>query len=507
LAYDNTINTAGADLTAAKRGEKSVGANARAFALSGDGKTLFIANGDKVSVMDTATLNVTQDIALTGAAPSAVALAQTTAGEKLYVADHTNKKLYIFKAAAPFDALGDPVTLPASPVAFAPSAGGRWIYVLAEDAAGVGSAYVVDANLVEAKKPNAVGAAVPIGDVPRALVVSEDGTRAFAAFNGKAAEATDGGVAVLTVTEQDCLDLFDKSLDGCPECDDGECLVLATIEDYTYNDAVEEDDIDNLAGRQLLPSTALITEVVRCLADSGGSGGGAGPQGPPGPAGPKGDPGDPGAPGAPGLPGPQGLSIDKATAKLVACDQPAKATITGVSPNRTLELDIPSSCDTDLTHICGINWRHAKISDFGPLNEQGLLIAFDRDVRSGDINRHTFQLLAESQDRERDVNCWCEVQAKLVGGVILELADKCEIVGIKGFPPGPNDMVNGAIFVPGQWHIGPVTEFRVVLKGDLIRDSSGKGVDANHLPDWVPTRPSGDGVQGGTFESWFIIQG
>jgi hypothetical protein len=39
--------------------------------------------------------------------------------------------------------------------------------------------------------------------------------------------------------------------------------------------------------------------------------------------------------------------------------------------------------------------------------------------------------------------------------------------------------------------------------GDLIRDARGKAVDANHLPAWVPSRPTGDCIEGGTFHSWF----
>jgi len=44
-----------------------------------------------------------------------------------------------------------------------------------------------------------------------------------------------------------------------------------------------------------------------------------------------------------------------------------------------------------------------------------------------------------------------------------------------------------------------------VVVGDFIRDRNKRAVDGNHLPPWVPNRPSGDGIEGGTFESWFQV--
>jgi hypothetical protein len=52
----------------------------------------------------------------------------------------------------------------------------------------------------------------------------------------------------------------------------------------------------------------------------------------------------------------------------------------------------------------------------------------------------------------------------------------------------------------------PKGRYRVVVIGDYIRGDGGKAVDANHLPGWLNARPTGDGVEGGTFESWFLIE-
>ena len=34
---------------------------------------------------------------------------------------------------------------------------------------------------------------------------------------------------------------------------------------------------------------------------------------------------------------------------------------------------------------------------------------------------------------------------------------------------------------------------------------TGGDLQADHLPEWLPKRKTGDGVEGGTFESWFTI--
>jgi hypothetical protein len=131
-------------------------------------------------------------------------------------------------------------------------------------------------------------------------------------------------------------------------------------------------------------------------------------------------------------------------------------------------------------------------------------VAFDRKVRLGDIHRHSFILLAESI--QNGTACWCEVVAQEVNGIALQIDyDKCEILGIDPDPcTDPDDLVNGAQIWLGDDHL-PDGEYRVELKGDLIRDELCRGVDANHLPPWLNERPTGDWVEGGTFESWFMI--
>ena len=52
----------------------------------------------------------------------------------------------------------------------------------------------------------------------------------------------------------------------------------------------------------------------------------------------------------------------------------------------------------------------------------------------------------------------------------------------------------------------PGRTYRVRFNGDLVRDRrTGRGIDANHLPPWLPARTSGDCIEGGMFHSWFAV--
>jgi Family of unknown function (DUF6519) len=170
----------------------------------------------------------------------------------------------------------------------------------------------------------------------------------------------------------------------------------------------------------------------------------------------------------------------------------------------------------DFAHISAINWIHpmppladpanplanpANITSRDNLNRDGVLIAFDQLVLNGDIHRHSFMVLVKHHDEQSGTDCWCELPIKRVGGVQFdregEISNFHEIADL-------NAAVNGAQFRPGL-SFSEKQEYRVVVKGDFIRDEkNGKGIDANHLPPWLPKRLTGDGTEGGTFESWFI---
>jgi hypothetical protein len=176
-------------------------------------------------------------------------------------------------------------------------------------------------------------------------------------------------------------------------------------------------------------------------------------------------------------------------------------------------------------------------SEEGGLN--GLIIAFNNGGAAiNDINNQTLQLLAPQVVNETIPGsptvavrlCWCEVPVTRFD--FLQLRPPCSLTptgmttlsqndgGLPATPAGGGlcDAVR-AIYDPNalnrifaDWDT-PTTKgtplfLRVRLLGDLIRDRTNtQAIDADNLPPWNPTEanPSGDGVAGGTFESWFTL--
>jgi hypothetical protein len=447
---------------AAKAITHAEGAAMTDAALTTDGSRLVVAldrDQNIVVVRGEGSSLVTAELAVDGKA-SAVALAETTAGTELYVADADARTVSIYdarwSAAQPLRAVGTPVDMSADVVALAAEPGGRWLYALVAGAAG-GEVVAVDTHRAALGEAQAAADPAPVGRDPRALMMAGGGEALYAVYHGSADRI--GGVAVLKVSEVSCGAILDRTIDGCPDCE-GDCVVLATIADYVPGADFTDDVIDNLADRRILASTEVLTEVVRCLIEHGG--GGRGPQGPPGKEGPRGPQGPPG----------DGL-------------------------------------DATYAHICAISWRHAGHIKVDLLRNDPLQVAFDADVRDRDIHSNSFRVL-----RKTAQGCWCQVDPApdpndlrgRLHGINFDTRCKIGSFQLPANPGGVNTLVNGLEFYPDQ----PFSpgEYRVEILGDLIRDGArGRGLDANHEPPWFPTAGyhSGDRVEGGTFHSYFTV--
>ena len=145
-----------------------------------------------------------------------------------------------------------------------------------------------------------------------------------------------------------------------------------------------------------------------------------------------------------------------------------------------------------LTHVCWFNWRHGCRSSLDALEYQGLVIVFDHPVRRYKGHRkgvNAFTFLAEYRTH---------------GGHWLPLDFEV--------PPYLDDEdPRRAMYRihPKYFHtrdhcrrvLGKMV--RVTLKCDFIVDLQGLPVDGNFLNG---RRPTGDGIPGGTFESWFRVR-
>ncbi|MCG3206423.1 MAG: hypothetical protein FOGNACKC_00021 [Anaerolineae bacterium] len=525
VVWSADINTAGADLTAAKLATIAVGNGAADVAvLPGGGKVVVANSADSnLSVIDPANLPAGATTAATDIAPTALAVAGTTAAPRLFVADAGSKSVQSTNGDT-LAAIGGPQTLAQAPLAITASPGGRWLYVLV-DAAGEGQLWVIDAHALEAGELS-MGGNVAVGEAPQSLRLAAAAGLMYVAFAGDPAVDNSGGVALVDIRESDCERIFEAALDGCPACPDDACLVLATVTDYVFDSDVTDDTLDNLRDRPLLPSTSALYEAILCLLAREQTGS-AGEQGPPGDPGqgvnavdvtfvPCTEPGsatfDPATGalaleiprGCDGNDGVDGQGITDVQVNFVPCDQPPAVSFV----NGVLTLTLPSDCadPVKLGHICAINWNHAGPTPRAQV-AQGLVVAFDREVRNGDINAHTFRVEVGLRDNQFGSTCWCQLPAKLVTGV--KLLNPCSIK--EGFeiidPTLPDNPVTGAIYLPGV-DFSPGFEYRVTLEGDHLRTPNpagggwGAALDANFLRGQLPT---GDGVEGGRFFSWFRL--
>src|SRR5579863_1105114 len=240
------------------------------------------------------------------AVPTAIGLVSSASGDQLAVVDQKNR-LFLVAMTSPPTLVGTaPLSNPGISVVASPD--GLWAYVLEKDATGNNFVESIDLGDLRQNLPLVTATPLPVGANSQQLVLSQAGETLYVPYIGSAAAVADGGVAILTVSETACCDLFWKSLDGCPSCATADCIVLATIENYKLGSYIQDQTdppadpaqdltqqfarIDNHT-RHLLPSTSTIAEIVKCLCESKGG------------KGPKGDPGGAGTPGLglnPGLP-------------------------------------------------------------------------------------------------------------------------------------------------------------------------------------------------------------
>jgi len=494
-----------------------------------------------VVTLSTLAVNSSNNIALPSA-PATLALSGTTGNEKLAALDASGGGTLYFvdiPPAGPASAkvVSQHVTgFAHPPIQVLLSPGGKWAYVLEQDTA-TSTAYlqVVDEHAVELANPTVLSDPVAVGIGPQSETLSHDGRHLYVPFID-ASQPNQGGVAIVDVEQADCGDIFQTVIDCCPDCDQGNCVVLATITGYVYGSQVTDSEIDNIKDRRLLVSTDILSKAVQCLIDQGTGTGPAGPQGPVGLAGANGatwfeGSGAPGAAGnnndlyldivtgdvyqmqagswkktgnimgPAGTNGTDGAGINKVSVKFVTCDQPGSASLSGPKTGQTLNLTIPGCCDNSLINIKGISWDHGGKVDFSDLAKNGLKIAFSDVVQAADLTDNSIILLGSTGSGQL-----VELDIKITPGTFTTPGDVNST-----FKPPTSGLANGLTAVPTspQTLLKLRPTIRVFVKGDFIRDGSkaARGVDGDHLPPWLPKRATGDGIEGGTFESWFTGAG
>jgi hypothetical protein len=145
-----------------------------------------------------------------------------------------------------------------------------------------------------------------------------------------------------------------------------------------------------------------------------------------------------------------------------------------------------------LTRVSEINWPHGGELSLSELNglDRSLEVRFERPLRPADgdatgINAFTFAV------QHGSLHGGLEFVRSLGPPSLTD--DRCAAtfrIDDDHFGDGPGNLAGSAVHVS--------------LKCDLILDCHGSAVDGDHLRGRLP---SGDGVEGGTFESWFRVAG
>ena len=452
----------------------------------------------------------------TGFNPTGLALVASTGPDLLALVGKTPAALALV-APSPAALVGT-VTLPKPPVALGISHGGKWAYVLTQDASKNSFIQAVDLARIQLKLPVTLGSALPVGIDSRQVVITSTGRTLYVPFLDDGTAQRPGGVAVIDVKENDCEDILWRSIDGCPTCDEENCVVLATIAayrvGYSFLDPTDppkkpadDDDakiarIANRTGRRLLPSTQALYELIECL--EAHATGGVGVQGPPG------------SPGANGKDGKDGKD--------------------GLNGTNGAKGDAGPGLMTDLTVITRLSWKHnegsnkpATIKRFTGQDDLGFAIVFSDVVKVQDTTiapgvglknvpphpEQVFEVLVrEGMANPDDPSsrlmkpCLCPIN-----GTVIPVEPGGAANVFKEVTATPSTalafVIDPTVDVSLDEFFKQHSEVWVRLRGDFVVDTKSppRAVDAAFLRADLSTgeRPRGTklGLEGGMFESWF----
>jgi hypothetical protein len=286
----------------------------------------------------------------------------------------------------------------------------------------------------------------------------------------------------------------------CADAATNSCVVIVSGITLTKD---KISAVDVCSARPVVYTNPELFEMLLCRS----SGVGSGPQGPAGPVGPS---------------GPAGAAIDAVQVTKLDCDAPPTASLVpdaASPPNQILNLGIPTCCDDTLTKIKAINWTHDGSLPWAVFQKDGLQIDFSGAVATKPVINDGWILVSleiSAKERVSPSDPAAQILALLFRflwplGTQLIYRIQAQQISLQ------NDSVTPRYFARFQppAELTPYLAFlqllargltvlcRVVVKCDFLADANGKPIDGNFL---TGSLPSGDGMRGGEFESWFKFE-
>lgn len=352
------------------------------------------------------------------------------------------------------------------------------------------------------------------------------------------------GIVVLTLHEGFCADELWRDQDECPDCDNPDCIVVATIQGYrpayrlldkikpaptpADDDANEIARIDNELGRKILASTETLQDVLTCLSMQGGVQGPKGNKGDKGDPGSQGDKGDPGAPGLKGDKGDQGPKGDKGDKGDKGLDGPKGG-----------DGEPGPGLDKEATRIAAISWVHGSISKPADLmvkvqsptgdssEHVWFVIEFTAEVDLTPIlepqnkkffSNHVFEVVVPHADLDAQTDmtliCRCSPFGSFFPAQVDSHGANNRIEAITTFSPSAVTKAKAVVFAPTPQFEDAFRSIKfkdvwIRLRGDYLLDANGRCLAAEFFRMKFETGdPTGSGavaLQGQIFESWVFV--
>ncbi len=279
-----------------------------------------------------------------------------------------------------------------------------------------------------------------------------------------------------------CSMIWTESIDGCPHCDQPDCLVLATIQNYTLGNALVDTApatppvggdavIDNTLGRDILPSTQVIVDVVNCILGSGTTTTAPAPPPPPPP------------------PPPTKFTGIQALSWLHGADATSPAALASITS---------SAVGTNAVKRPGL-----VVQFTGPVKVNGT-------AATNALDSHVFEVLLSTQSTATGVQLlnWSSVVGQIVAVKVDTVAADGTITAATQLPAGSTSADAVAFLWPPKAAVQQPSVW-VRLRGDFVVDAQGNAVCGAFLRAALPTGRHQDatatGVEGGLFESWLTF--